>query len=100
MASFITTPAQLRAKAEELSSLNNSFKMNVSELEAEEQNRMGMWDGQAKEAFHQAFSSDKIQMTNFSTLIEKYVASLLTIAAKYEEAERINTETATGGKYK
>ena len=100
MASFITTPAQLRAKAEELSSLNNSFKMNVSELEAEEQNLMGMWEGQAKEAFHQAFSSDKIQMTNFSTLIEKYVASLLTIAAKYEEAERINTETATARNYK
>lgn len=100
MASFITTPAQLRAKAEELSSLNNSFKMNVSELEAEEQNLMGMWEGQAKEAFHQAFSSDKIQMTNFSTLIEKYVASLITIAAKYEEAERINTETATARKYK
>ena len=100
MASFITTPAQLRAKAEELSSLNNSFKTNVSELEAEEQNLMGMWEGQAKEAFHQAFSSDKTQMTNFSTLIEKYVASLLTIAAKYEEAERINTETATARKYK
>ena len=100
MASFITTPAQLRAKAEELSSLNNSFKTNVSELETEEQNLMGMWEGQAKEAFHQAFSSDKIQMTNFSTLIEKYVASLLTIAAKYEEAERINTETATARKYK
>ena len=100
MASFITTPAQLRAKAEELSSLNNSFRTNVSELEAEEENLMGMWEGQAKEAFHQAFSSDKIQMTNFSTLIEKYVASLLTIAAKYEEAERINTETATARKYK
>lgn len=100
MASFITTPAQLRAKAEELAALNNSFKTNVSELEAEEQNLMGMWEGQAKEAFHQAFSSDKIQMTNFSTLIEKYVASLLTIAAKYEEAERINTETATARKYK
>ena len=100
MASFITTPAQLRAKAEELSSLNNSFKMNVSELEAEEQNLMGMWEGQAKEAFHQAFSSDKIQMTHFSTLIEKYGASQLTDAGKDEEAERINTETATARKYK
>ena len=98
--SFIATPAQLRAKAEELAALNNSFKTNVSELEAEEQNLMGMWEGQAKEAFHQAFSSDKIQMTNFSTLIEKYVASLITIAAKYEEAERINTDTATARKYK
>ena len=98
--SFIATPAQLRAKAEELAALNNSFKTNVSELEAEEQNLMGMWEGQAKEPFHQAFSSDKIQMTNFSTLIEKYVASLITIAAKYEEAERINTETATARKYK
>ena len=63
MASFITTPAQLRAKAEELSSLNNSFKTNVSELEAEEQNLMGMWEGQAKEAFHQAFSSVIINLS-------------------------------------
>lgn len=99
MALIRVTAAQLKAKAEELTSLNSSFKTNVSELEACEQNLVSMWDGQTKDAFHQAFNNDKIQMTNFSTLIEKYVATLMTIAAKYEQAENINTETASTRTY-
>lgn len=99
MALIRVTAAQLRAKAEELTGFNTSLKSNVSELESCEQNLVGMWDGQAKEAFHQAFSNDKIQMTNFSTLIEKYVNTLLTIASKYEQAESINTETAATRTY-
>lgn len=99
MALIRVTAAQLKAKAEELTGLNNNLKTNVGELESCEQNLASMWEGQAKDAFHQAFSNDKIQMTNFSTLIEKYVATLLTIAAKYEQAESINTETAATRKY-
>lgn len=99
MAMMRVTAAQLRAKAEELANLNNTLKTNVSELEGCEQNLTTMWEGQAKDAFHQAFSNDKIQMTNFSTLIEKYVYTLQNIAAKYEQAESINTETAATRKY-
>ena len=99
MALIRVTAAQLKAKAEELTGLNNNLKTNVGELESCEQNLASMWEGQAKDAFHQTFSNDKIQMTNFSTLIEKYVATLLTIAAKYEQAESINTETAATRKY-
>lgn len=99
MAQIFVTAAQLKAKADELTSLNTSFKTNVSELEAYEQNLSGMWEGQAKDVFHQAFNNDKIQMTNFSTLVEKYVATLLTIAAKYEQAEAQNTETAATRSY-
>lgn len=91
---------ELKAKAEELTALNTSLKTNVSDLEASEQNLVTMWDGEAKDAFHQAFTNDKIQMTNFSTLIEKYVASLLTIAAKYEQAENTNVSTATTRNYR
>ena len=99
MSAFQVTASQLRAKAEELTNLNNSFKSSVSDLESYEQTLSGMWDGQAKEAFHQAFSSDKIQMTNFSTLIERYVHTLLAIAAKYEQADSVNVETATVRNY-
>lgn len=99
MALIRVTASQLKAKAEELTELNTNLKSNVQELEACEQNLVGMWDGEAKEAFHKAFSNDKIQMTNFSTLIEKYVHTLLTIAAKYEQAEMLNTETANTRKY-
>ena len=99
MALMRVTASQLKAKAEELTGLNQNLKTNVGELEACEQNLVGMWDGQAKDAFHRAFQNDKIQMTNFSTLIEKYVNVLLNIASKYEQAENLNTETASTRKY-
>lgn len=99
MSAFSITASQVKAKAEELTSLNTNFKSSVSNLEADEQTLMGMWDGDAKEAFHSAFNKDKTQMTNFSTLIEKYVASLQTIVAKYEQAESQNVETATQRSY-
>ena len=99
MALIRVTAAQLRAKAEELTSLNNSLKTNADELEACEQNLAGMWEGQARDTFHQAFRNDRIQMSNFSTLVEKYVYTLLNIAAKYEQAENLNAETAATRKY-
>lgn len=99
MAEIRVTAAQLKAKAEELTGLNNQLKTNVNELESCEQNLSAMWEGQAKDAFHQAFSNDKIQMTNFSTLIEKYVYTLTGIATEYERVEAINTETASTRSY-
>lgn len=99
MAMFRVATAQLKAKAEELTGLNNNLKTNISELESCEQNLSGMWEGQAKDAFHQAFHNDKVQMTNFTTLIEKYVYTLLNSIAKYEQAENLNTETASTRNY-
>ncbi len=99
MAEFRVSAAQLRAKADELSNLNSSYKTNVSELEGCEQNLMGMWDGEAKDRFHTEFNKDKSQMTAFSALIDKYVAALLEIAAKYEKAEAQALELASTRTY-
>lgn len=99
MSAFSVTANELRTKAMELSTLNGSLKTAVSELEATEQTLMGQWDGDAKNVFHQAFSNDKVQMTNFSTLIDKYVNTLAAIAAKYEQAEAENAETASTRAY-
>jgi len=93
------TATELRAKAEELAGLNANLKTNVGDLEACEQNLASMWDGEAKDAFHQAFNNDKIQMNNFSMLIEKYVATMQEIAAKYAQAENINVSTASNRSY-
>ena len=96
MALIRVTASQLRAKAEELSGLNRQFETQAGELEACEQKLSGMW---AKDAFHQAFARDRIQMANFSSLIEKYVSTLLAVAAKYERAENANTQTASARNY-
>lgn len=99
MAELKVTAAQLMAKAEELQNLNQTFKAKVDSLEETELALSGMWDGDAKEAFHKAFTSDKIQMTNFYNAIAQYVQVMQQIAAKYNEAEGRNVETANARNY-
>ena len=68
--------SQLITKANELKDLNARFRAEISALETEEQTLKGMWEGDANDAFHTAFTNDKIQMTNFYNAIELYVVRL------------------------
>lgn len=99
MSQFQVTAAQLKAKAEELRNLNATFKSTTGELEELEATLASQWEGEAKDAFHQAFSRDKIQMDNFYNAIEQYVNVLLNVASKYQNAENLNTQTATNRTY-
>lgn len=99
MAEILTTTAQLRSQAEMLRGLNDNFKSNVSQLESIEGSLMGMWDGDAKTAFHQAFTKDKTQMDNFYNAIAQYAYILEQIADNYDSTEATNTSTATTRKY-
>lgn len=99
MALIRVTAAQLRAQAEALRNTNSNFKTQVGNLENQELSLKSMWEGEANDAFHAAFSRDKIQMDNFFNAIQQYAAVLENIAAKYEQAEQTNTSTATTRKY-
>lgn len=90
---------ELKSKAEELRQLNATFKSTTSELESSEGNLNSMWQGDANDQFHKAFSNDKIQMDNFYNAIEKYVSVLLEMVANYESVEARNTDTATTRNY-
>jgi WXG100 family type VII secretion target len=94
------TTNTLTTKANELKNLNSQFKKNVETLRTQESSLNSMWEGEAKDAFHSAFTSDATQMDNFYNAIEKYVASLLEIVAKYEAAEKKNLSTAQTRSYK
>ena len=94
MSGFLVTSSELRRKAEELRTINGQFKNSVTKLVNTEESLNSMWDGPANEMFHNAFMSDKGQMDEFASMIEKYCAALERIAAKYEEKERINIELA------
>ncbi len=94
MAMIQVTSSELRKQAEVLRGLNTRFQTNVTSLEAVEQSLKGMWEGQANTAFHAAFVKDKGQMDNFYSAIEQYIAALLIIAQKYEQAEMKNTDAA------
>ena len=89
-----TSVTELIQKANDLKNLNMQFKGKVDELETTELTLKGMWEGDANEAFHQAFTKDKIQMTNFYNAIEVYINRLNEIAAKYQQAENTNIDIA------
>ena len=97
---FRVVASELRTKAEELRSLNAQFKSEVSNLEAAEGDVSSMWEGEAKNSFHNAFQSDKVQMDNFYNAIEGYVARMEAAAAKYEQTENMNTDIANTRSYK
>ncbi len=99
MAEIKVTATQLNAKAEELEGLNNQFKNTVNALEETEVALAGMWEGEAKDAFHQAFNKDKTQMDNYFNAIAQYVGVMRQIAAKYAQAESVNVATANERKY-
>ena len=95
MALIRVTASQVRSSANSLRELNQQFNSQVQNLQASEESLNGMWDGQANDAFHAAFMSDKEYMTQFYNLINKYCEALDSIATEYENAENINLDTAT-----
>lgn len=99
MAGFEVTVSELKAKANELRDLNSQFKTQVGNLESQEESLCSMWEGGAKNAFDKAFKSDEAQMDNFYNLIEQYCVALENIAAKYDQAENLNTSTAQTRSY-
>ena len=95
MALIRVTASQVRSSANSLRELNQQFNSQVQNLQASEESLNGMWDGQANDAFHAAFMSDKEYMKQFYNLINKYCEALDSIATEYENAESINLDTAT-----
>ncbi len=99
MAFFQVTSLELRNAAGRISDLNNQFKARASQLGEQEAALCSMWEGQAKDAFHQAFLRDRQQMDVFAQMIGQYVQALLEIALRYEQAENRNREIASARNY-
>ena len=90
MGQMVIGTTELKNKIEELRALNTQFKSALN----------GMWEGDAKNTFHNAFMSDKQQMDNFYSTIELYAQKLEVILAKYVQGEQKNIEIANQRKYK
>lgn len=99
MAMIQVTSARLKKAAQELQTLNGQFKSRAGELENSERALCGMWEGEAKAAFHNAFARDCVQMEAFYKLIGMYAGALSEIAEQYERAEARNIELAGSRKY-
>ena len=85
--SFRVTPAQLSQQAQELQSLNERFKTEVTAMTEKEQALSGMWEGEARNAFHNAYATDAEKFANFYNGINRFAEALLEVAKRYAEAE-------------
>lgn len=99
MSYFSVTASELRSKAGTLQELNGQLRTKETDLDNQEGSVCSMWEGQAKDLFHQAYISDREQMDNFNGLIENYVSALLEIAQRYEDAEARSAEIAATRAY-
>ncbi len=95
MSQFQVTATELNRQAETLTQLNQSLKDQIETLNNTESSLMTMWEGEAKNTFHNAFQTDKAKMENFKTAIDQYITALQTIAQKYAQAEATNVNTAS-----
>ena len=99
MSDFKVTPSVLKSNADTLTDLNARFKGSVDSLVTSEGALNAMWDGEANDAFHAAFMTDKAKMDEFSRLIEQYTERLRQIAARYEQTEQSTTNIASRRSY-
>lgn len=95
MAEFQVTSSTLKEKAEELKSLNDQFAKKVEELLEAKTKLDGTWEGDSKEAFSNAFNTDKGKMDLFKSTVDECYSRLLTIIAEYEAAEAKAVNIAT-----
>lgn len=99
MSDFKVTPSVLKGNADTLTDLNARFKGSVDALVTSEGTLNTMWDGEANDAFHAAFMTDKAKMDEFSRLIEQYTERLRQIAVRYEQTEQSTTNIASSRTY-
>lgn len=99
MAEIKVTASELKNKAQTLTQLNGSLETQINALQQSESTLNSMWDGEAKNAFHNAFTHDKQEMTEFKQAVDKYIQALVQIAGTYERAEQQNLQTATTREY-
>lgn len=99
MSKLTITASEMQNAINELNSANSEFKNRVTELESEQQNLAGMWQGDANTAFNNAFQNDKSQWSTFASLVDQYVETLGSILQIYQNAESTNLDTAKTRSY-
>ena len=85
---FRVSPEQLVKQAEELQSLNEKFKTEVQAMTEKEQALSGMWEGPARDAFHNAYATDLAKFENFYNGINLFLKALADAAQEYAKAEQ------------
>ena len=73
MAEFRTNTAELKTKATELQTLNQRFKTMKQGLETTEAALNGMWEGEARTAFHTGVAKDMSELNGVELLGDRNI---------------------------
>lgn len=95
MASTIKlTSSALKSKKEKLEQDNAKFNSEIKKLESIEKQLMGVWKGDAADAFNATYTKDSACFEKFHSLVQKYTQALEQIVKAYEKAEKTNVQIA------
>ena len=94
-ATFRVSTAQLIQQAQELQTLNERFKAEVTAMTEKEEALSSMWEGEARNAFHNAYATDAEKFANFYNGIARFVEALTEVAQTYAKAESEAAARAT-----
>lgn len=92
---YVGSSQALEEVINNLDSLNKSFREQADAIDAEHQNLVSKWQGDASTAFEDHYSKEKGNFENFAQAIDEYIAGLRTILENYEAAETMNKNIAT-----
>ena len=84
---FRVTPAQLMQQAQDLQTLNERFRTEVNAMTEKEESLSGMWEGEARNAFHNAYATDAQKFQEFYNTVARFIQTLSEDAQKYQKAE-------------
>ena len=87
---FKVNPQELVKQAQELQALNERFKTEVQTMTEKEQALSSMWEGEARNAFHNAYATDAEKFQNFYNGI-----ALSDAAQEYAKAEQTAASIGT-----
>ncbi|MCX4267227.1 MAG: WXG100 family type VII secretion target [Lachnospiraceae bacterium] len=91
---FKVTPRTMRSTADELETLNNKFKNEVSRLRTDNQTLGRQWQGEARDKFNQEFLKDAEKFDRFYDGIQKFIQQLRKNADEYDKVENLNKSIA------
>ena len=94
-ATFRVSTAQLIQQAQELQNLNERFKAEVTAMTEKEEALSSMWEGEARNAFHNAYATDAEKFANFYNGIVRFSQALSDVAQNYQKAEAQAAAIAT-----
>lgn len=92
---FRVTPTEMRRKADELETLNNKFKNEVTNLKSDNTTLGRQWEGDARNKFNEEFLKDAQKFDEFSNGIQKFIEQLRRNADEYDKVENTNTSIAS-----